>query len=83
MVYAALRIYIPKKQWLPDIQFSKNYRMDYLNHLVAVRLRPFGLRRDSSMRKSSSFELDFRIELVENTGIEPVTSCVQGRRSPS
>jgi len=24
-----------------------------------------------------------RSQLVENTGIEPVTSCVQSRRSPS
>ncbi len=44
---------------------------------------PFRATADSSMRESSSFELDSRIELVENTGIEPVTSCVQGRRSPS
>ena len=26
---------------------------------------------------------DFYIKLVEPSGIEPLTSCVQGRRSPS
>ena len=55
MVYAALRIFITQKQWLPDIQFSKNYRIAVLNHLLAVRLRPSGYGR----------QLDTKVELSQ------------------
>ncbi len=30
-----------------------------------------------------SFALNFLNSVVENSGIEPLTSCVQSRRSPS
>ncbi len=49
---------------------------------LPARLRPLGYGGQLDA-KTELFELGFRIELVENTGIEPVTSCVQGRRSPS
>jgi hypothetical protein len=38
---------------------------------------PFGLRRDNFSRTL------LREKLVENTGLEPVTSWLQTRRSPS
>ena len=33
--------------------------------------------------RTGLLELGSRIKLVENTGIEPMTSCLQGRRSPN
>ena len=47
-----------------------------------IKLKHLFLHTHTSQGKAFSFLSGFR-RLVELSGIEPLTSCVQGRRSPS
>ena len=63
------------------ISFSRNSVKSH-SYLRFVSSAPvfMGLQ---SVSQSSIFHSQFSIRMVESTGIEPVTSCLQGRRSPS
>ena len=67
MIYAALRIYIPKNNGCQIFSFQRT-----------LQRSSWKLKRSETRNVLASAS-----RLVENTGIEPVTSCVQGRRSPS
>ena len=58
-----------------------------LSALQAVRLAHFAAsplpRRPASLGSARSLDVLATISLVEIVGIEPATSCLQGRRSPS
>ena len=57
--------------------FEKNYRLQDIQ-LSKNRLRASARRRDKATTCRDSCQ-----SLVENTGLEPVTSWLQTRRSPS
>ena len=63
---------------LTACEFEKNYRLQDIQ-LSKIRLRPFGRRRDRFATRVAA-PVTF---VVENTGLEPVTSWLQTRRSPS
>jgi hypothetical protein len=70
--------------------FEKNYRLQDIQ-LSKIRRRPsgFGETRPRSLAglvklfKSRNAAKAFAPDMVENTGLEPVTSWLQTRRSPS
>jgi hypothetical protein len=60
------------------VSFEKNYRLQDIQ-LSKIRRRAFALRRDRFATRVAA-PVKF---VVENTGLEPVTSWLQTRRSPS
>ena len=44
---------------------------------------PFLLEKNNSMKKFNQYVKEQKSVLVEATGVEPATACVQGRSSPN
>ena len=63
---------------LTACEFEKNYRLQDIQ-LSKIRRRACALRRDRFATRVAA-PVKF---VVENTGLEPVTSWLQTRRSPS
>ena len=66
------------------IQFSR-YKSKLFNKLIACLVGSSGLEPPTSRLSGvRSNHLSYEpLKVVEISGIEPLTSCVQGRRSPS
>ena len=82
-------IVVEKNYRLQDIQLSKSPRLRDLRSLRRGRLTLLCARQTSSTKRliaclAEARSAKFRERrLVENTGLEPVTSWLQTRRSPS
>ncbi len=65
----------------PDINSSQSELMRFASSKLLKIETAFGLGPNQSTRRTSRFDLNLR--LVEVNGIEPMTSCLQSRRSPN
>ena len=83
--------YWASKKKLIETSVITEISINFFSLIVNCQLKKWWAKMDSNHRPHdyqscalASWAIGpFRLLLVESTGIEPVTSCLQGRRSPS
>ena len=63
--------------------FSSPIKTHFVGLLIGLGTRISIIRNSMKFQLRWNFSQSLKNSMVESTGIEPVTSCLQGRRSPS